>query len=36
MQAAFDRKMKRQRPFTQQEIVSEALSLWLKKHGYSA
>lgn len=36
MQAAFDRKMRRQRPFTQQEIVSEALSLWLKKHGYSA
>ena len=35
LQAAFDRKLKRQRPWTQQEIAAEAISLWLKKHGYS-
>ena len=32
--AAVDRKLKRQRPWTQQEIVAEALANWLRKHGY--
>ena len=32
--ASVDRKLKRKRPFTQQEIVAEALTLWLKTHGY--
>ena len=34
MRAAFDRKLKREKPWTQQDIAAEALSLWLKKHGY--
>jgi hypothetical protein len=29
-----DRKVKRQRPFTQQDITVEAVSQWLKKYGY--
>ncbi len=32
--ASMERKLKRQRPWTQQEIVAEALSVWLKRHGY--
>ena len=32
--ASVDRKLKRQRPWTQQEIVAEALTLWLQQHGY--
>lgn len=32
--ASVDRKLKRQHPWTQQEIVGEALTLWLKEHGY--
>jgi hypothetical protein len=32
--ASVDRKLKRRRPWTQQEIVGEALTLWLKEHGY--
>ena len=32
--ASVDRKLKRQRPWTQQEIVAEALTHWLKSHGY--
>jgi hypothetical protein len=28
-----ERKLKRLRPFTQQEIVAEALSEWIKKNG---
>ena len=32
--ASVDRKLKRQRPWTQQEIVAEALANWLRKHGY--
>jgi hypothetical protein len=32
--ASMDRKLKRQRPWTQQEIVAEALTQWLKQHGY--
>jgi hypothetical protein len=29
-----DRKLKRQKPWTQQEIAAEALAAWLKKQGY--
>jgi hypothetical protein len=32
--ASVDRKLKRQRPFTQQEIVAEAVTDWLKARGY--
>ena len=32
--ASVDRKLKRKRPFTQQEIVTEAITAWLKTHGY--
>lgn len=32
--ASVDRKLKRQRPWTQQEIVAEALTHWLSQHGY--
>ena len=34
MRAAFDRKLRREKPWTQQDIAAEALSFWLKKHGY--
>jgi hypothetical protein len=34
MQASFDRKMNRQKPWTQQEMVADALTGWLKKQGY--
>ena len=34
LRAASERKIKRQRPFTQQEIVADALSTWLKRGGY--
>jgi len=34
LRASADRKIKKIRPFTQQEIVSEALSQWLKKQGF--
>lgn len=34
LRAASERKIKRLRPFTQQEIVAEALSGWLKRNGY--
>ena len=34
LRAATDRKIARQRPFTQQEIVAEALAQWLSKNGY--
>ena len=32
--ASVDRKLVRQRPWTQQEIVAEALTHWLQEHGY--
>jgi hypothetical protein len=32
--ASVERKLQRQRPFTQQEIVAEAITHWLKSHGY--
>lgn len=35
LRASADRKIKKVRPFTQQEIVSEALSQWLRKNGYT-
>ena len=34
LRASSDRKIKKIRPFTQQEIVAEALSQWLEKNGY--
>ena len=34
LHAAFDRRLKRLTPATQQDIIAEALSQWLKKHGY--
>lgn len=34
VRASADRKAKRIRPFTQQEIVAEALGQWLKRNGY--
>ena len=34
LRASFDRKLKREKPWTQQDIAAEALSLWLKKRGY--
>jgi hypothetical protein len=34
LRASTDRKIKKIRPFTQQEIASEALSQWLKKQGF--
>ncbi len=32
--ASMQRKIQRQPPFTQQDIVAEALQMWLKSHGY--
>lgn len=29
-----ERKLKREKPWTQQDIATEALSLWLKQRGY--
>jgi len=34
LKASSERKMKKTRPFTQQDIVTEALTLWLRKNGY--
>lgn len=34
LKASSDRKLKHVTPFTQQDIVTEALSLWLKKNKY--
>ena len=34
LRAATDRKIAKQRPFTQQEIAAEALAQWLRKYGY--
>ena len=36
IRASADRKVKRVRPFTQQEIVADVLSQWLKKEGFMA
>ena len=35
LRASADRKARRIRPFTQQEIMTEALSQWLKRNGYA-
>lgn len=35
LRASTDRKLNRERPATQQEIVTEAIEQWLKRHGYS-
>lgn len=32
MRAAVERKLKRERPFSQQDIVAEALQDWLRQH----
>lgn len=32
--ASMQRKIQRQQPFTQQDIVAEALRMWLKSEGY--
>jgi hypothetical protein len=32
--AATERKLRRERPFTQQDIVVEALRQWFLRHGY--
>ena len=34
LRASLERKMNRVQPFTQKDIVAEALSQWLKKAGY--
>jgi hypothetical protein len=34
LRAATDRKINRQWPFTQQQIVAQALEQWLQTHGY--
>ena len=33
IRASAERKIKKEKPWTQQEIIAEALSEWLKKHG---
>jgi hypothetical protein len=34
LRASMDRKIRRLDPFTQRDIVAEALAAWLKAHGY--
>lgn len=34
LRASVDRKIKKLKPWTQQEIVAEALTQWLKRNGY--
>ena len=34
LKASSERKMKKIRPYTQQDIVAEALTAWLQKNGY--
>lgn len=36
LKASSERKLKKLRPFTQQDIVTEALNEWLEKNGYQA
>jgi hypothetical protein len=36
LRAAVERKVRKQKPFTQQEIVSDAIKQWLKANGFSA
>lgn len=35
LRASVDRKIKKLKPWTQQDIAAEALSQWLKRNGYS-
>lgn len=34
LKASSERKIKQIQPFTQQDIVAEALTAWLQKNGY--
>jgi hypothetical protein len=34
LKAASERKLQKNKPYTQQDIVAEALQVWLQKHGY--
>ena len=34
LKASSDRKLRKLRPYTQQDIVAEALTTWLQKNGY--
>jgi hypothetical protein len=34
LKASSERKIKKIQPYTQQDIVAEALTVWLKKNGY--
>ncbi len=34
LRASVERKLLREQPFTQQDIVAEALDAWLRLHGY--
>ncbi len=34
LRASMDRRLNRERPWAQQDLVSAALSVWLKKEGY--
>jgi len=36
VRASAERKVRKQRPFTHQEIVAEALQQWLKANGFLA
>ena len=35
LRASVERKLRREQPFTQQDIVAEALHAWLDLHGYA-
>lgn len=35
LKASLERKMNKTRPFTQQDIMAEALQTWLQKNGYT-
>jgi hypothetical protein len=35
LRASLDRKLRRVKPWTQQDIVADALMAWLKRNGYS-
>jgi hypothetical protein len=36
LRASLERKLRRQTPFTQQDIVAAALDHWLRAHGYAS
>lgn len=35
LRVAFERKLQRKEPYSQQDIVTEAVTQWLRKHGYA-